>query len=72
MSKGTISFEIQCAKCGSTVVEMPDDTSDDPVIHCANGHALGPYSSLQAAMRGEARTSINAVLTDITFKQVKR
>ena len=71
MPKGTISFEIQCTKCGSTVVELPDDTSDDPVICCANGHALGPYSSLQAAMRGEAHTAIDTVFTDITFKPVK-
>ena len=61
MSKGTLSVEIKCANCGSSVFEFPDDLTDSTLIHCTDcGGNVGPYGSLKAHLRGEGHTVIGA------------
>ena len=70
MTKGTIGFQIECAACGTTVIDVPDHAADSTIINCGNGHQLGPYGALKAALNNEAHTAIIGALTNVTFKPI--
>lgn len=59
MSKGTIGVQIQCLKCGSAVMEIPDGATDSTLIHCGDcGTVIGPLNDIHRAISGEAHTVI--------------
>jgi uncharacterized Zn finger protein len=60
MTKRTVSVEVQCSACGSTVFEVPDEHTNDPLAKCSKcGAVLGPMSSIYAKVRGEGHTPVN-------------
>jgi hypothetical protein len=71
MPKGSLVVQIKCLKCGSAVLEVPDDTSDDPLVVCENGHVIGPYSALKAELERQTHTVIQGFATEVTLKPVK-
>lgn len=71
MTKGTFVVQVKCVKCGSTVVDVPDGYTDNTIVHCGNGHVLGPYGALQAAIKNQSHTVIFGAITEATFKPIK-
>ncbi len=59
MVKLSISVQIECNRCRGTVFERPDDATDDPILICVKcGNTIGPESSINAALIGEAHTPL--------------
>ena len=70
MTNRTISVEVQCRNCGSTVFDIPDEASDDPIAKCVHCHnILGPISAIHAKIRGGSHTPVNV---DIVTKIIDR
>lgn len=60
MTKRTVDVRVQCRNCGSTVFDIPDEATDDPVAKCGQcGGILGPMSAIDAKIKGHAHTPVN-------------
>lgn len=71
MTKGTIGIVVECAKCGGSVLEVPDNPAHDTLIPCGQcGNFIGPYGAIEAALQGQAHTGLHGGFTKMAFKPI--
>ena len=47
--KTELEFKFECLECGGTVIELPDNPTDDSIAKCeACGTAFGTWGDVQA------------------------
>jgi predicted RNA-binding Zn-ribbon protein involved in translation (DUF1610 family) len=71
MSEGEIVIKFECPKCGPTVLELPDDPTDQDHAKCKKcGADFGPYGKIKKDAMKAAKAEMQAALRK-SFKGLK-
>lgn len=63
MSTDRLTVTLNCKKCGGTVLELPDDHTDDSIAKCKSCHTeLGRWGDIQTKAREMALDKARAML----------
>lgn len=72
MSGDTITATFKCKECGGTVLELPDNYTDDSIARCKScGQGFGTWGDIKAKALDGARKHVTGIARDI-FKGRKR
>jgi hypothetical protein len=76
MGTDSLKVTFECKKCGGTVLELPDDYTDDSVAKCkACGQKFGTYREIKAkameAAKSEVRTKFKEAFKGLKGWKVK-
>jgi len=61
MSGDQITIKFECLKCGGTVLERPDDYTDDSIAKCKScGQEFGRFGDVKAKAMDVAKAEVRA------------
>lgn len=71
MSEDHLSITFKCPKCGGTVLELPDDYTDDSDATCKNcGVSFGRWGDIKSRAMESAKDHVRGAFKD-AFKGLK-
>lgn len=71
MSKDQLEVTFTCQECGGTVLNLPDDYTDDSIAECKDcGAEFGRWGDIKDKAMGLAKDRVSTMLKD-TFKGLK-
>jgi hypothetical protein len=71
MAKDQLKFTFECKKCGGTVLELPDNYTDDSIAKCKScGTEFGRYGDIKAKAIEMGKEHVRGMFRD-AFKGLK-
>ena len=71
MTGDELKITFECKKCGGTILELPDDHTDDSIAKCKScGTEFGRYGDIKAKAREAGLAHAKGMMKD-AFKGLK-
>jgi hypothetical protein len=65
-TRGEMTFNLYCNKCGSNELTVPDDATDDSAVTCSScGAELDRWGDVQAAMQKATMEKFTESVTNV-------